>query len=475
MTIHFVFSAVIKDGNFCLGYKNDLLFKLKGDLGFFKKLTVGHTIVMGKNTWVSLPKKPLQDRENIIITTKEKGLRGGAEFMELRTFKTLVLSYPEKNYYVIGGPKLFESFMEHFHLRPSIIHITHITPKALSEIKYDAYTKLPDLQFYKLQGYSEKFTEGETSYRFLHYKSPKHYPEEDFINYHLSFRWKHQEYKYLKVLEELCSKTEMRTNRTGTPTLSIFNKNIEYDIRDSIPLITTKYTKFKNIVEETLWILKGQSDSKILESRGVNIWKGNTSKEFLKSRNLDYKEGELGPMYGYQLRNFGGKYPEKGGVDQLEYVENLLKTDPFSRRIIITLLNPTDYDKGVLLPCHHYIQFYVEEISGQKYLSCFFNMRSSDFPIAHSYNTVSYSILTYILAKRCDMLPKSIVYSAVDCHMYISHLEAVKTQLRNPLRPEPTLKISDSVKTKSYEEITAEDIELIGYFPNKSIKMEMAI
>ena len=262
---------------------------------------------------------------------------------------------------------------------------------------------------------------------------------------------------------------------------------MKFDISQSIPLLTTKRVPFKAIVEELLFFINGHTDVKILQNKGVKIWNGNTSREFLDARNLKhYKEGIMGPMYGWQWRFFGAEYSQAfadttnldnskiGGFDQLKHVENLLKTDPYSRRIYISNLNPVQSSQMVLDPCHVYFQLYVTEHMGQKYLSGYFTMRSSD-SLAWCYNIVSYTILIYILALKCDMKPKEIIYNSVDCHIYKTHIEQIKKQISRPLRPFPKIILDNSVKNKDWNQITFKDISLIGYFPHPGIKMDMAV
>jgi thymidylate synthase len=242
------------------------------------------------------------------------------------------------------------------------------------------------------------------------------------------------------------------------------------------------------MVEELLWFCRGDTDAKILQKKGIKIWDGNTSREFLDNRGLyHYDEGILGAGYGWQIRFQGAKYSQNfadtskcdtsliGGFDQLAYIENLLKTDPFSRRIMMCYWNPSDFDKTALLPCHYSIQFYVTEEKGERYLSSHFIMRSNDVFLGNPVNISSYSVLTYILALKCNMKPKELVYSCSDTHIYRNHITQVKEQLSRTCMPFPKLKLDDSIKNKDWPDITINDFELIGYFSHPSIKAPMAI
>jgi thymidylate synthase len=412
---------------------------------------------MGYNTWLSLPEehRPLKDRKNIILTRQKREDSDEVIFTTFENFKSFFDA--KTKYFVIGGGQIFNLFLKDDVFRPSRIILTSITP----EISVDSDTFMnPDLfGYYNITGYSDEMDGISLKYRYIY----------------LSLRsGSHQEQKYLDTIKKILHLGEERTDRTNTGTISCFGESIRFDISNSIPLMTSKKVSFKNIVEELLWFCKGQTDSKILSEKGVNIWKGNSSRKFLDSRGLhDNKEGECGPIYGHQWRRFGQRPGENGtGVDQLKYVEELLNTDPYSRRIVISAWNPYDSDKMALLPCHTSVQWYV---TNSTHLNCLFTMRSSDFALASCYNIVSYSILTYILAKRHNMKPGEIIYNAGDCHIYKNHLKAVNEQFKRKFRPFPCLEMSEDIKTKNWEDMDYSDFTLVGYFPNGAIKMDMAV
>ena len=152
-----------------------------------------------------------------------------------------------------------------------------------------------------------------------------------------------------------------------------------------------------------------------------------------------------------------------------------MKTDPFSRRIVISAWNPSDFNKTALVPCHILLQFYVKQIGEEKHLSCQFYMRSNDVFLANVFNIVSYTILTYILALKCNMKPKEIIYTCGDAHIYLNHLEQVNELITRKPRPFPKLILDPSLKTKDWNEMTENDFELVGYYPHSSIKAQMAI
>lgn len=191
--------------------------------------------------------------------------------------------------------------------------------------------------------------------------------------------------------------------------------------------------------------------------------------------------------YGWQWRFFGAKYSQAfadtsqidttkiGGFDQLAYVEHLLKTEPFSRRIMMCYWNPPDFDKMALLPCHFSCQFYVVKRQDDLYLSCSFNMRSNDMFLGNPFNVFSYAVLTYILALRCNMKPDRLIYSVGDSHIYKNHLLQVAEQLSRSPRPFPKLILNQELKTRAYNNISIDDFDIVGYFPHPPIRAPMAI
>jgi dihydrofolate reductase/thymidylate synthase len=279
------------------------------------------------------------------------------------------------------------------------------------------------------------------------------------------------EYEYLKLLnivknEGICKKT-----RNGN-TYSYFGYLLKFDIHNSFPLLTTKKVFFKGVVEELLWFLRGSVNSKELEEKGVNIWKGNSSREYLDANGFNhYEEGYLGPIYGFQWRNFNGK------VDQLKYLlEEMNKEN--SRRIILNAWNPCQLNEQALPPCHLLYNFYK---GNNNDISCMMYMRSSDLFLGLPFNIASTALLTYIIAKVCGYNLREIALSLCDCHIYEEHLEAVDIQLKRTPLAFPQLKINKDIdinisideKIKWIEELKFEDFELVDYNPQSTIKAPM--
>jgi dihydrofolate reductase/thymidylate synthase len=496
MPINLVASVVHYKNKLAIGKNNNLLFYLKKDLAYFKNLTKNslskdsllskNVVVMGKNTWFSIPAKnrPLSGRINVVLTNDTKLLNVSKQpkknldetepyFMTFAQFKKFYKAY-NPNVYVIGGESIYQKFLNTHEIKPETLYITEIKGAQFSQDDApDTFMEAPDSS-YKLIGVSSKIQEESIHYRRLIFKLYK---------YNVS-----EEQKYLSLCKNIITYGIDRSDRTGVGTKSVFGQQLRFDISQSIPLLTTKRVSFKGIIEELLFFCSGHTDTKLLEKRGVNIWRGNTSREFLDQRGLcHYDEGIMGPMYGWSWRNFGGKYSQAfadtynldmsklDGFDQLSNVEHLLKTDPFSRRIFISNLNPKESSQMALEMCHIFFQLYVTEIDNTKYLSGHFVMRSNDLGCGFPFNLVSYTVLLYILALRCDIKPKDIVYTCSDCHIYTNHFDALRTQFSRTPRPFPKLIVDPSVKHKDWKDMSFSDFELAGYMPHSSIHMEMAI
>lgn len=254
------------------------------------------------------------------------------------------------------------------------------------------------------------------------------------------------------------------------------------------PILTTKQVAWKSCLRELLWFCRGDTDARHLQAQGVKIWDGNSSRAFLDARGLaHYPEGDIGPGYGFQWRHFGASYEtcesvnsETGGVDQLNHVLHLLKTDPYSRRIFMSAWNPVDLKSMALPPCHVSAQFYVD--ANDNGLSCHVYQRSVDCFLGLPFNLLSYATLTYLLAKKAGngLYPKELVISMGDVHIYKDHMDAVREQLSRSVIQEPhklsSLIIQESAVEKSWESLTLEDdIILSNYHHYGPIKAPMSV
>ena len=295
-------------------------------------------------------------------------------------------------------------------------------------------------------------------------------------------KYQHEEYQYLNILENILENGICEDGTNGR-TKSIFGKMMRFSLKDNkIPILTTNETAWKTCLKELLWFIRGETDNKILKKQGVHIWDANGSREFLDSRGLNlYPEDMLGPIYGYQLRNFGASYNcfsgkkltddhPFGGVDQLQQIIDALK-DPkqrTSRRLIMTAWNPKQLDQMALPPCHIMCQFNVHD--GNK-LSCAMFQRSGDFPLGIPFNIASYSFFTHLIAKHCGLEAYEFVHFLGNCHIYEHHIEAMKQQILREPFDFPTLYIKQI--RENIDDYQVEDFEVHNYQSHEAIKMNM--
>ena len=294
-----------------------------------------------------------------------------------------------------------------------------------------------------------------------------------------------EEIAYLDILRDLITKGNERQTRNSI-TKSLFSRNLTFDLKNSFPLLTTKKMFFRGIFEELMFFIRGNTNTKILEEKGVKIWKDNTTRTFLDNVGLNhYQEGDMGPMYGYQLRFFNANYKDcndnylNKGVDQLKYIIDTILKDPFSRRIIMTTFNPAQVNEGCLFPCHSLmIQFYIREENDIYYLSQQNYIRSNDIFLGNPYNIASFALMSYLLCHHLNYITKSNKYkpdmlyiTLGDYHLYKDHYEAAQEQINRTPYPFPQLNIKnyhDNIEDYEYE-----DIEMINYMSHPAIKTQM--
>ncbi|EFJ41181.1 hypothetical protein VOLCADRAFT_68527, partial [Volvox carteri f. nagariensis] len=293
----------------------------------------------------------------------------------------------------------------------------------------------------------------------------------------------HWEQAYLDLLRHVLECGEPREDRTGTGTLSVFGRQLRFDISDCVPVLTTKKVAWQKVIQELLWFMRGDTDAAILQRDGVRVWDGNSSRAFLDARGLRHlPEGDIGAGYGHQWRRFGSPYvdcktpprqgAEAGGVDQLQFVLDELRRNPSSRRIFMSAWNPCDLDKMALPPCHVSAQFYADRAGG---LSCHMYQRSVDVFLGFPWNILSYSVLTYILAAKAGLKPKELIISTGDTHIYANHVGQVRTQLARQPFAWPRLELSPAVAAKAFEDITLEDFRMVGYTSHPYIRADMSV
>ena len=294
--------------------------------------------------------------------------------------------------------------------------------------------------------------------------------------------------QYLELLDKICREGVVRDDRTGTGTKGIFGYQMRFNLSEGFPLLTTKRVFLKGVIHELLWFLKGDTNIKYLVDNGVHIWDSDAFRYYnelcvkhgvlpvdkdtflavagIESPIEGYRFGDLNNVYGYQWRSW--PKPDGGSIDQIQGVIDTIKSNPSSRRIIVSAWNVADVGSMALPPCHTMFQFFVAE--GK--LSCQLYQRSADTFLGVPFNIASYALLTMMIAKECGLEAGDFVHTLGDAHLYLNHLEQAKEQLKREPRKLPKMHLRDGVK--SIFDYTYDDFELEGYDPHPAIKAPLS-
>lgn len=473
---------VAMSSNRGIGINNKLPWTRKimsEDMKWFRRATISQSadkinaVIMGSNTYKSIGSAGLKSRYNIVVSSNPT-ICSDSTNNNIKCVGSLAKALQKcksntniDKIFVIGGEQLYTSAIAD--PRCENIYTTTI------DKVYECDKFFPPIPpNYKLMT-SEILDKGIT----LHmYKN--------------MYNVYSQEQQYLDGLRTILETGVKTVDRTGVGTLSKFDLNLNFTIDcinpDAsqldqiyrIPLYTTKFVSLKCVVVELLWFLRGMTNVSWLKDRNVNIWNGHSSKEYLESIGLDYPEGIIGPAYGHQWVNWGGKYNPDGiptpdsltGINQVANVISMLKSNPSSRRAVISAYNVSDLDKMALVPCH---LLYMFNVSGE-YLNCKVVLRSNDMFLGNPFNVASTSILTILIAKAIGKLPGQVAVSISDAHIYLNHIEQVKEQIARVPYTFPLLTI-DKVIT-SWEDMANLDYKnfiLSDYNRWPVIKGAMAI
>lgn len=487
---------------------------LKNDMIHFRKITTTtkfdnqfNAIIVGYNTWLSLPKiyKNNKKRINIIISRSANTDKINGSEKYVNTFhQALQYAIQLENVdkiFVIGGSAIYDLALSNPLLET--IYITHVNDSYPSDNDVEKYIYFPlsqkhidylieqkalHLEYqtnhydinknisycintYHVFNLSDYYNKLEKNQRIVPYK-PNNLPKKCISG----------EYQYLNLVKKIMKEGVFKKTRNAI-TKSIFGFQMQFNLQDGYPISTLKKSYPKAIFEELMWMIRGETNVKILQKKNVHIWDKNSSKEFLEKYSLPYEEGDIGPGYGFQFRHFGAKYINCStdytgmGYDQLQNCINLIKNDPFSRRIVINLWNCNDIDKMALPPCHIIYNFGVDlydkpnQTDKKGKLNCHLLQRSWD--VLLGWNTTTAALLTYLLAHHCDLDAGILVHSITDAHIYKDHIDsgAVDKLLMRIPRKFPTIHFLN--KREKIEDYIFEDFVIENYYPAPNIEADM--
>jgi dihydrofolate reductase/thymidylate synthase len=459
--------AVDENAGIGISSNNDLPGSIpwnnRTDKAWFAKITKGtknNAVIMGRKTYESIPIKfrPLPERQNVIISSQNVDNISVKDFSEaLLKCKTC------DTIFVIGGQQIYELALYSYGYLCDTVIISQIEGDYNCDIKFPLDFVIKKSNDPTVQTFQMPNPTGN---------------DKDLVIKTYTPSIGHQETQYLDLLQKILENGKERPDRTDTGVISLFGQHMTFNLTNELPLITTKKMWQKGIIEELLFFISGNTNTKLLESKGVNIWKGNTSKDFMEKKDLKWEEGDMGPSYPFQWRHAGETYQgcnkEYKGIDQLQTTIDNIKKYPFSRRHVISSWDVANIDKMVLPPCHCLFQFYVDtdDENNPKYLDCSVYQRSGDMFLGIPFNIASYSILTVIFAHLTSLTPRNLIYNIGDAHIYKNHVELVKEQIARTPYPFPQLELGD---INSLNNITSNYIKFTNYKSWPPLKGDMAI
>jgi thymidylate synthase len=283
--------------------------------------------------------------------------------------------------------------------------------------------------------------------------------------------------QYQEALQQILEHGVKHEDRTKVGTISLFGEvQMTFDISEKFPILTTKRIPFRWVAEELFWFLSGSTDNADLKARGVDIWDEWATPE--QTARFGRQENDLGPIYGYTWRSFGGDYPERNGYDQIARLYRELENKPNSRRHLVSGWDPAEADNVALPPCHTLFQFKVDVIDGEQHLSCKLYQRSADFFLGVPFNITSYALLTYLVAHTMGMKPRKFIHTFGDAHIYLNHMEQVKELLSRTPGELPTLELVNAEHLKGMDGLlnfTMDNLKLQGYNPQAKIEAPVAV
>lgn len=434
------------------------------DMEFFRDTTIGkgrNAVIMGRVTYETIPEefRPLKNRYCVVVSrTWRQEEHQNIGVCSSLSEALISLGGNSKSYddiFVIGGEQIYNEVLRDYMYLCKKVYVTQFK----TDYQCDQFFNWDEVKDYTPA------------------KDPK--KTRDYNRYLLVPNILHQEHQYLSLIQKIIEDGEVKPDRTGTGTRSIFGARMEFDISERIPILTTKKINFEAVIKELLFFISGKTDTKILEEQGVKVWKANTAREELDAKELEYEEGDMGPAYGHQWRHWNAEYDgaeedyTEQGIDQLSNLIDGIRKDPHSRRHILSAWNVGQLDEMVLPPCHILVQF---NVSGdRRYLDCQLYQRSGDMFLGVPWNISCYSFLTYMVAHITGLRPRNFVHIIGDAHVYSNHISQVQKQISRTPRPFPHLTFRRGSKIHEIDDFDFDSFIVQGYESWPQISAPMAV
>jgi len=497
-----------------ISLKNNIPWSILDEQSYFNKITTyvspmkfgyKNAILMGRNTYESLHKKYLTGRINYVITSNSDFIskinshnshnnsHNDSPLFAFDSIENAMRDMSNKNIdklFIIGGSYLYNYFIKEklvkyiylTKLHDSFSCDNHVDIDNNIYNNIDTYTLIDSNTVELLNSNSNCMcTTTFMKYENMTYVNNIYWTYETDSTTNLEMpKINFDELQYLTIMKKIITKGHFRQTRNSN-TYSLFGEHMVFNLSNNkLPLLTSKKMFSRGIIEELLFFLRGDTNSKILEDKGIKIWAPNTSETFLNSVKLNYEVGDMGPMYGFQWRHYGAHYHgchvdyTGKGIDQFDNIINDLENNKYSRRILMTTYNPSQVNQGVLPPCHGItIQFGIEN---ENKLCCHMYQRSADWALGVPFNIASYGLLVHIICNILEtrgtkLYAGKLYMSFGDVHLYESHIESAKIQLNNIPYMAPSIKIKKSIE--NVNELTHNDFEIQNYGSHDKINYDM--
>jgi thymidylate synthase len=451
-----------------IGMDNQLFCSIKEDLQWFKNVTSSsskNVIIMGYNTWKSLPKKPLPGRINLVISKNHcSDVTEAQAFSSLESSLDYLQTIDYHKIFIIGGRQLYSHVL--------INHKEKISRIYKTESDY-RYVPRKGRKVNAVHFHTPELTH---KINFKKQCQGKVYGSEEIKSISCDFTIyqnhnNENENHYLELLRKVRDTGDVKQTR-NSKVISLFGEKMVFDLREGFPLLTSKKMGWKTILRELLWFISGSTNNKNLNQKNVHIWDQNAEEYYSRS---DLEEGDLGPVYGFQWRHFGADYVScdkdytDQGVDQINLIIKEIKENPTSRRLIFSAWNPIDIPHMALPPCHVMTQFNIDVEGG--WIDAQLYQRSGDMFLGVPFNIASYAFLLHIIGNLTGYKPRYLHHVIGDAHIYECHLQAIEKQLCRGTFPSPQLEIINSIQNINL--IQESDFKMTDYVSDERIPAEM--